>query len=214
MSMARGIAAAVALAACMLLTAATALAAKPQVAKRTIGAAGAPVPRSFAGFSIEYTSAVDYFGAPGKPNGAFIELLRTLGANGVGTPTIRLGGNSGDASWWNPDGVARPAGVDTDLTPAWLSTLRPMNEQAGARFVLGGNFAIADPSNAVSFVRAAVGTLPKGASRHTSSGTRPTSTSAPRPSTSGTSLSPGRSAGRSATRYRSTSPSSTRISPR
>lgn len=161
--MARGIAAAVALAVCMLVTGETAVAAKPRVAKRTIGAAAAPVPRSFAGFSIEYTSAVDYFGAPGKPNGAFIELLRTLGAHGVGAPAIRLGGNSGDASWWNPDGVARPAGVDTDLTPAWLSTLRPINEQAGARFELGGNFAIADPSNAVSFVRAAVGTLPKGA---------------------------------------------------
>jgi hypothetical protein len=121
------------------------------------------VPRSFAGFSIEYPSTAAYFGAPGQPNAAFIQLLRTLGANGVGSPTIRLGGNSGDASWWNPDGRADPPGIETDLTPAWLSTLPPLSEQAGARFVLGGNFAIADPANAVAFVQAAVAALPPGA---------------------------------------------------
>jgi hypothetical protein len=138
-------------------------AAKPGVVKRTIGSTGAPVPRSFAGFSIEYPSTLDYFGTPGKPHEAFIQLLRTLGEGGTGAPTIRLGGNSGDASWWNPDGAARPAGVDTDLTPAWLSTLQPLSERAGARFVLGGNFAIADPANAVKYLQAAVGALPKGA---------------------------------------------------
>jgi hypothetical protein len=143
--------------------AASVAAAKPPVVKRTIGSAGAPVPRSFAGFSIEYPSTTDYFGAPGKPNEAFIQLLRTLGEGGAGTPTIRLGGNSGDASWWNPDGRARPPGVDTDLTPAWLSTLRPLSDRVGARFVLGGNFAIADSTDAVSYLGAAVGALPKGA---------------------------------------------------
>jgi hypothetical protein len=161
--MARGMAILATAAVLGLSMAGTAAAAKPKVAKRTIGGAGISVPRSFAGLSIEYTSALDYFGVPGKPNGAFLQLLRTLGAGGTGTPTIRLGGNSGDASWWNPDGAARPAGVDTDLTPEWLSALRPVNEQAGARFVLGGNFAIADPARAVAFVNAAVGTLPAGA---------------------------------------------------
>src|SRR5436190_12990978 len=111
MSMARGKAAWALLAAVGLLSAgAPAAAAKPGVVKRTIGSAGVPVPRSFAGLSIEYPSTQDYFGTPGKPNEAFIQLLRTLGQNGTGPPTIRLGGNSGDASWWNPDGAARPLG--------------------------------------------------------------------------------------------------------
>jgi hypothetical protein len=164
MSMARGIVVWAALAAVGVLAAVgSPAAAKPKVVKRTVGSAGPAVPQSFAGLSIEYTSATDYFGAPGKPNEAFIQLLRTLGASGVGAPTIRLGGNSGDASWWNPDGLARPPGVETDLTPAWLSTLRPVNESGTARFVLGGNFAIADPANSVGFVQAAVAALPKGA---------------------------------------------------
>lgn len=142
---------------------APAVAAKPPVAKRTIGSASQAVPRSFAGLSIEYTSAADYFGSPGRPNQAFIELLRTLGANGVGTPTIRIGGNSADESWWNPDGRARPVGVQTDLTPDWLTMLRQVNEGAGAHFVLGGNLAIADPANAVSYVQGAVAALAPGA---------------------------------------------------
>jgi len=137
--------------------------AKPSAVKRTIGSASVPIPRSFAGLSIEYPSTQDYFGTPGKPNVAFIQLLRTLGQNGAGPPTIRLGGNSGDASWWNPDGAARPPGVDTDLTPPWLSTLGTVSRESGARFVLGGNFAIADAANAVSYLGAAVAALPKGA---------------------------------------------------
>jgi Glycosyl hydrolase family 79 C-terminal beta domain len=162
--MARGRVILAALAAATVAAVATSAAgAKPRVVKRTVGATGATVPRSFAGLSIEYTSTQDYFGAPGAPNEAFLELLRTLGASGTGPPTIRLGGNSGDASWWNPDGRARPAGVDTDLTPTWLSTLRPVSEQTGARFVLGGNFAIGDPQDSVSYLQAAVGALPPGA---------------------------------------------------
>src|SRR2546421_2026202 len=161
MSMARGkVVRAVLAAAGLLAAGAPAADAKPGVVKRTIGSTGTPVPRSFAGFSIEYTSTADYFGVPGKANEAFIRLLRTLGDRGVGAPTIRMGGNSADASWWNPDSAARPLAVDTDLTPTWLSLLRPISDQAGARFVLGGNFAIADPVNAVSFVRPAVAALP------------------------------------------------------
>jgi hypothetical protein len=162
--MARGKAVWVVLGAVGLLAGgASAAAAKTATAvERTIGPAGAPVPRSFAGFSIEYTSALDYFGAPGNPNQAFVQLLRTLGASGTGAPTIRLGGNSGDASWWNPDGRPRPPAVDTDLTPAWLSALRPISAE-GARFVLGGNFALGDPANAVSYLQASVAALPAAA---------------------------------------------------
>jgi hypothetical protein len=161
--MPRGIVVWVALAAAGLATAEAAATAKPKVVKRTIGAAGPPVPRSFAGFSIEYPSAGDYFGLPGKPNEPFIELLRTLGEGGAGAPSIRMGGNSGDETWWNPDGRAQPPGIETDITPAFISTLRPLNERGGAPLVLGGNFAIADPGNAVGYLQAAVAALPKGA---------------------------------------------------
>jgi hypothetical protein len=145
----------------LLAVGVSAAAAKREVPiERTIGSTGAPVPRSFAGFSIEYQSAYDYFGTPGHPHQEFIQLLRTLGEGGAGAPTIRMGGNSADASWWNPDGLARPPGVDTDLSPAWVSALRPVSDATGARFVLGGNFALGDPANAVGYLQAAVAGLP------------------------------------------------------
>jgi hypothetical protein len=146
-------------AAICMLASAPAAEAKPAPVKRTIGAAGAKVPQSFAGFSIEYPSVPDYFGAPGKPNQSFIQLLRTLGAAGVGSPTIHIGGNSADESWWNPGGRARPPGVTTDLTPDWLRMLKAVNDRAGSHFVLGGNLAINDPGNAVSYVQGAVAAL-------------------------------------------------------
>src|ERR687888_2703140 len=127
MSMARAVAI---LAALGLVTAAPA-AAKPLVVKRTLGAPGPKVPRSFAGLSIEYGSVPDYFGPPGRPNQAFIQLLRTLGSAGVGAPTIHIGGNSADETWWNPDARPRPSGVVTDLTPDWLRMLKAVNDGAG-----------------------------------------------------------------------------------
>jgi Glycosyl hydrolase family 79 C-terminal beta domain len=147
----------------MAAAGAPAAAAKQPVVKRTVGSGSAPIPRSFAGFSIEYWSATDYFGAPGSPNARFIQLLRTLGKGGVGTPSIHLGGNSADETWWNPDGKPRPAGVLIDATPDYLSTFAPVAAQSGAQFFLGGNLAIADPANAVNFLQGAVAALPAGA---------------------------------------------------
>jgi hypothetical protein len=136
---------------------------KVPIVKRTIGGPGPKVPPSFAGLSIEYQSVPDYFGASGKPNEPFIQLLRTLGAAGVGAPAIHIGGNSADESWWNPDGRARPAGIVTDLTPDWLRMLKAVNEGAGSSFVLGTNLAIDDPANAVAYVQGAVAVLAPGA---------------------------------------------------
>jgi hypothetical protein len=145
------------------LVAAPPAAGKTAVVKRTIGGPGPQVPRSFAGFSIEYQSVPDYFGAPGRPNQPFIRLLRTLGAAGVGAPAIHIGGNSSDESWWNPDGRTRPAGVVTDLTPDWLRMLKALNDGVGSHFVLGTNLAINDPANAVAYVQGAVAALAPGA---------------------------------------------------
>lgn len=158
--MARGVAI---WAAALLAVCAPAAAANPPVIKRTIGPAGAKVPRSFAGFSIEYPSVPDYFGTPAKPNQTFITLLRTLGAASVGAPTIQIGGNSADESWWNPDGKTRPPGVATDLTPDWVRMLKSVNEGAGSHFVLGGNLAVNDPANAVAYLQGAVAGLAPGA---------------------------------------------------
>jgi hypothetical protein len=129
---------------------------------RTVGVtAGAPIPRSFAGFSLEYSSAQSYLGAT-RPNPIFARLVETLAEGGNGSPTIRLGGNSSDESWWNPIGAPRPPGVSTDVTPTWLGVLGQWAGQTRTPLVLGLNLALGDPDNAAAYVQAAAGTLPPG----------------------------------------------------
>jgi hypothetical protein len=132
------------------------------VARRTVGAvAGAAVPRSFAGFSMEYWSAQSYLGGT-RPNPIFARLVQGLAAGGNGAPTVRIGGNSTDEAWWNPVGAPRPAGVVTDVTPAWLGVLRAWAAQTHTPMMLGLNLAMHDPANAAAYAAAAVQAVPPG----------------------------------------------------
>jgi Glycosyl hydrolase family 79 C-terminal beta domain len=132
------------------------------VARRAVGTvAGAPIPRSFAGFSMEYWAASSYLGAT-RPNPIFARLVQTLAKGGNGAPTIRVGGNSTDETWWNPGGAARPAGVATDVTPAWLSSLRTWTALTRTPMMLGLNLALHDPANAAAYAQAAFGAVPPG----------------------------------------------------
>jgi hypothetical protein len=76
-----------------------------------VGAAAVsrPVPAGFIGLSIEYPSAMYYFGSdPGRPNPLFAALVRQLTPNQ--SPVIRFGGDTTDWTWWPTPGVAQPAG--------------------------------------------------------------------------------------------------------
>jgi hypothetical protein len=132
------------------------------VEARTVGvAAGAPIPRSFAGFSMEYWSAQSYLGAT-RPNPIFAALVQALADGGNGAPTVRVGGNSTDESWWNSAGAPRPPGVANDVTPAWLNVLAQWVGQTRTPLVLGLNLALGDPGNAAAYAQAAARTLPPG----------------------------------------------------
>ena len=129
---------------------------------RTVGVtAGAPIPRSFAGFSMEYWAAPSYIGAT-RPNPIFARLVQTLAEGGNGAPTIRLGGNSADESWWNPVGTPRPPGVSTEVTAAWLGVLGQWAGGTRTPLVLGLNLALGDAANAAAYAQAAAHTLPPG----------------------------------------------------
>ncbi len=132
------------------------------VARRAVGAVpGAPIPRSFAGFSMEYWAAPSYLGGT-RPNPIFARLVQTLAAGGNGAPTIRIGGNSTDETWWNPGGVPKPPGITNDVTPAWLSVLRAWTTQTKTPMMLGLNLAMPDPSNSAAYAQAAFGAVPPG----------------------------------------------------
>jgi hypothetical protein len=114
---------------------------------------GRAVPRSFLGLSIEYQSVGPYMGTPAAPNRAFVRLVRALGAAQHSPVALRIGGNSGDQSWWNPRRGPRPAGVRFDLGPAWARSLATGQRALGAPVALALNLALDDPANARALVR-------------------------------------------------------------
>jgi hypothetical protein len=123
---------------------------------------GTGMPKSFLGLSIEYPDLPLYTGLPGSPNEPFVRLLQTLAAYGNGPPSLRIGGNSGDQSWWNPGAAPRPPNVFTDITPQWVEALSIPVERVGSPVLLGLNLALNDPGNAKAFAEAASKRLPPG----------------------------------------------------
>ena len=66
--------------------------------------ASPPIPVDFISFSIEVDVILEWTGrSPTTPRPQFTTLMRQLGR-----PTIRVGGDSTDYSWYNPTGRAYP----------------------------------------------------------------------------------------------------------
>ena len=83
------------------------------------GATGRPIPRSFLGLSTEYWSLPGYEGHMS----AFGRVLSMLHAAGDGPLLIRVGGNSADHTFWEPDVRSMPRWM-FQLTPSWLQAAR------------------------------------------------------------------------------------------
>lgn len=75
---------------------------------------GPRVPLDFIGMSMEYTSVLDWYGAPESPYRAFEKLLRNHG-----TGIMRFGGNSQDTGCWRA--VVKPCNYG--ITPARLGVI-------------------------------------------------------------------------------------------
>jgi hypothetical protein len=123
---------------------------------------GAVVPKSFLGLSVEYPDVPGYTGSPAAPNELFLRLLQALAAYGNGPPSLRIGGNSGDQSWWNPAGAPRPPNVFNDITPSWVDALSVPATRLRTPVILGLNLALNDPANAEEFAEAVLSRLPPG----------------------------------------------------
>jgi hypothetical protein len=132
------------------------------IARRSLGAvAGAPIPRSFAGFSMEYWAVPSYLGGT-RPNPIFARLVGTLAGGGNGAPAIRIGGNSTDGTWWNTGGLVKPADASYELNPAWMNALAAWTGQTDTPVLLGLNLARDDAGNDAAYAQAAMATLPPG----------------------------------------------------
>src|ERR1700733_3420116 len=78
--------------------------------------AGRAVPGAFVGLSLEYPT-VSSAELPGRGgvDPVLARLIRNLSPGYA--PVIRIGGESGDKTWWPVPGIARPRGVAHALTP-------------------------------------------------------------------------------------------------
>jgi hypothetical protein len=136
-------------------------------------APGAAVPDDFVGLSVEWNTARDFLGdGTGHARAASVTLLAAFAAEGH-HPEVRIGGNSEDASWWNPTGLPRPTGVTFDIAQLDLDTLADVQAKVGNRLVLGLNLLYGDADNAAALIAAAESAIPSAGLRAFELGNEP-----------------------------------------
>jgi hypothetical protein len=117
------------------------------------GGAGRTVPPSFLGLSVEWTS-VTPFGGPARPAIAAL-LHRVAAAQGSPLP-LRVGGASGEESWWDPTHRGpRPPGVRHDVDAATLDALAGIARDLDGPVSIGLDLQSGDVGNALALARAA-----------------------------------------------------------
>jgi hypothetical protein len=118
---------------------------------------GREIPRDFAGFSLEVSTAgqglsafqganpgsspgaaeerpVYALGHPEAPNSGYFQFMRNLGPG-----VLRLGGNSQDNSCWDPTHAPEPKACEAVLTAPDLALFSQAAEVSGWRLILGLN---------------------------------------------------------------------------
>jgi hypothetical protein len=124
---------------------------------------GRAVPHSFLGVSAEWQGLWTLTGIPASgPNGVYDQLLANLAAYGGGPPTLRVGGNSQDSAWWNPDNLKSPyKSVFLNITPLLLQQLGAHVNATGQKLIMGVNLGANDPKLAAAEARAFTEYVPR-----------------------------------------------------
>jgi hypothetical protein len=137
-----------------------ALPARPPVpAEVTVSptAAMTPVPRSYLGLSTEYWALPEW-----SPEMPLLErVLSLLEVRGGGPLMLRVGGDSADHSFWDPDAAPMPRWAFT-LQPRWLDQARQLVRALGIKLILDLNLITDTPATAAQWARAAESRLPHG----------------------------------------------------
>ena len=103
---------------------------------------------NFVSFSLEVSTALGWTGTdPTNPKPTFLALMSYLRLTPHSPgPTLRIGGNSADESWWNPNRTqSRPANISYDIGEVDVlavdAAVRAMNGSAvyGLNFRRGWN---------------------------------------------------------------------------
>ncbi len=104
-------------------------------------AKGRPVPSGFVGLSLEIRGVESFTGTdPSHVNPVLEQLIRNLSPGQ--RPSIRLGGDSTDWTWYPIPGMARPLGVRSTLSKGWVEVVRSLAAAVDARLIMGLNFEV------------------------------------------------------------------------
>jgi hypothetical protein len=117
---------------------------------------GAPVPRSFFGLSTEYWTLPIY----DRHLSLFERVVALLHVNGNGPLVLRIGGDSADHTFWDPNGRALPSWAFS-LTPKWLDVADTLVHQLGVRLIFDLNLITDSPATAAHWAREVRATIPR-----------------------------------------------------
>lgn len=110
------------------------------------------MPPGFLGFSLEYWTVGSYTGRnPSAVNPVLVRLVRNLAPRQA--PSLRIGGDSADETWWPMAGVLPPPPIRYRLTDRWLRTTRALADATGGKLILDINLASRRPAIAATEVR-------------------------------------------------------------
>ena len=114
-----------------------AVAARASVANVTVSDAPLtrPRPDGFLGLAFTYSGLAHWMSEDGPVDPVLVQLIRNL--TPVGRPSLRIGGESADRSWWPIAGYRRPIGVTYDLGPAWAEMAHRLVRATNANLLLG-----------------------------------------------------------------------------
>jgi hypothetical protein len=121
------------------------------------GAAMTPVPRSYLGLSTEYWALPEW--APSMP--LLERTLSLVRVPGGGPLVLRVGGDSADHAFWDPDAASMPPWAFT-LQPRWLDQARQLVRGLGIKLILDLNLITDTPATAAQWAQAAESRLPRG----------------------------------------------------
>jgi hypothetical protein len=105
-------------------------------ASGTAAVAATSTAQGFLGIATELNTIPALSGSAADPDTPFLHLLRNLSP---GAPfLLRLGGNSGDDSWWAIPGMEMQPYLYT-LTPRWAANVQALLTALGGKAILGVN---------------------------------------------------------------------------
>jgi hypothetical protein len=114
-----------------------------------------PLPRSFFGFSVEYPE-LPFFEQNMR---VFRRILRLWQVTGDGPQVMRVGGDSADATYWNPAQPPKPVNAYI-LTPKWFATARRLIVRANLRVILDLNLHHSTAAVEAALARKALAAFP------------------------------------------------------